>query len=237
MSSYLLDVICSATNHFIGMGWDWNPTIFPIHVYYFQLWEDSYRRNFYDICEYFLVPLYVMIYKQKPLRISTKAMKYIKDIGDWYIGRYFTYIRVYGCASATHLLPRYIPDKLMIREISYQTVDARIMKLLASNSKRYWPKFPIIVGTHTLLNVSCAKKEEKYIKVFILCMGKDGQHDPKGTIQSHLKLVWLVSPNQHQLDPEEEIFRGYLSFEEVLLRIRNEVGKEAIKLLEETKGK
>jgi hypothetical protein len=60
-------------------------------------------------------------------------MQAIKDIGDWYIGRCYTYIRIYGCASAPHLLPKYIPNKLMIREIAYQTVDVGITSLLASN--------------------------------------------------------------------------------------------------------
>jgi hypothetical protein len=119
MSSYLLDVVC-ASNCFPGMGWYWNPTSFPIHVYCFQLWEKNYRRHFYDICDNFMAPLYVMIYNQNPLRLSPKSMQVVKDIGDWYIGKYYTYVRIYGCASAPHLLPKYIPDKLVVREIAYQ---------------------------------------------------------------------------------------------------------------------
>jgi hypothetical protein len=53
MSSYLIDVIC-ATIHFPRMGWEWNPSLFPIHVYCFQLWEDSYKKHLYEICEHFL---------------------------------------------------------------------------------------------------------------------------------------------------------------------------------------
>jgi hypothetical protein len=62
MSAYLIDVVYASV-HFLGMGWEWNPSLFPIHIYYFQLWDDSYKEHFYEICEHFLLPLYTLIYK------------------------------------------------------------------------------------------------------------------------------------------------------------------------------
>lgn len=148
------------------MGWEWNPSLLPIHVYCFQLWEDSYRRHLYDNYEHFLVPVYIIIYKQQPIRISTEAMQAIKEIGDWYIEKHYTYIRIYGSIGAPHLLLKYIPKKLLIRETAYQTVDVGVTSLLSLNSKRYWPKFPTIVGVETLLKVPHAKKGAKALKEF-----------------------------------------------------------------------
>jgi hypothetical protein len=61
--------------------------------------------------------------------------------------------------ASPHLLPKYIPDKLVELEIAYQMVEARIIAFQDSNSKRLWPRIPITVGTQTLLNVPHANKE------------------------------------------------------------------------------
>ena len=43
-------------------------------------------------------------------------------IGDWYVNERSTYISIYGATKAPHLLPRYAPDRLVIRKIAYQTI-------------------------------------------------------------------------------------------------------------------
>jgi hypothetical protein len=76
-ATYLIDATY-VEHHFPEMGWEWNPSLFPIHDYCFQLWEDNDKKNLYDICEHFLVPLDTIIYKHTPLRISKKSMHTIK---------------------------------------------------------------------------------------------------------------------------------------------------------------
>jgi hypothetical protein len=41
MSSYLLDIIC-ANNEFIGMGWCWTHTKYPMQIYCSVLWNHKY---------------------------------------------------------------------------------------------------------------------------------------------------------------------------------------------------
>jgi hypothetical protein len=60
-------------------------------------------------------------------------MQAVKDISDWFIGKYYTYVKIYDCASAPHLLPKYIPDKLIVREIAYQMMEAGINAFLDFN--------------------------------------------------------------------------------------------------------
>jgi len=37
----------------------------------------------------------------------------------WFKEETFTYIRVFGSITSPHILPYYVPDKLMAREIAY----------------------------------------------------------------------------------------------------------------------
>jgi hypothetical protein len=80
-------------------------------------------------------------------------------------------------------------------------LKARITTVLSTNSKRYWPRFPIIVQTHTLTNFPHAKKEAKSLKESLFSMEKPSKYDPKGIIESHMKSIGLVHSIQHEEKP------------------------------------
>jgi hypothetical protein len=168
MSSYLIDVVCSAI-HFPAMGWDWNLDLPHIHAYCSELWETNYKKYLYDIRDHFMAPLFSVICNHNPHRLSRGAIEAIKDIGDWYMGKYYTYIQIFGCAQVPHLLAKYVHDKLLGKEIAYQTIDVGITVFLVASSKRIWPNFPIKVGRFTLLNVPHARKENVVLKELCLC--------------------------------------------------------------------
>jgi hypothetical protein len=42
------------------------------------------------------------------------AIEVIRNIWDWYLMEYGTYIRIYGAMKPPHLLPRFIPDKIVL---------------------------------------------------------------------------------------------------------------------------
>jgi hypothetical protein len=107
MSSYLIDVVCSSIS-FPTMGWDWNPSLPPIHIYFSELWDNNYKRYLYDICDHFMAPLFSVIFNHHPHRLSQGVIEDLKDIGDWYMGKHYTYIRVFGCTHAPHILPKYV---------------------------------------------------------------------------------------------------------------------------------
>jgi hypothetical protein len=85
-------------------------------------------------------------------------MARMKSIADWYLGKYYTYIIVHGSTGAPHL-PYYVPDILLIREISFQTMGTCITSLLLGSGKTFWPIFPINIGNYSLLNGAHARKE------------------------------------------------------------------------------
>jgi len=43
-----------------------------------------------------------------------KAIVVIRKFGDWYLMYHGIYIRIYGAMKLPHLLPRFVPDKLVL---------------------------------------------------------------------------------------------------------------------------
>jgi hypothetical protein len=102
MTTYLIDAICVA-HVFPSFNWAWNSSKSPIHVYCSQLLEVNFKNHFYDICDYFLAPLHKDIFWVHSHRISPGAIRALKEIGDWYITKYYTYVRIYGAMGPPHL--------------------------------------------------------------------------------------------------------------------------------------
>jgi hypothetical protein len=62
------------------------------------MWEINYNNFFYDICNFFMVPLHLSFKKYQPSpRFTQEAMNAIKEIGDWFVDEEFSYIIIYGC--------------------------------------------------------------------------------------------------------------------------------------------
>jgi hypothetical protein len=120
-------------------------------------------------------------------RISTEALETLQEIADWYLEKNYTYIRVYGCNTPPHLLPRYVSDKLLTREVTYQTMEVGIVAALQTANKRSWPNFPIKLGKFTLTNIPHARKEVLALKEMILCIETVKKHDPKNVMYNHTR--------------------------------------------------
>jgi hypothetical protein len=54
--------------------------------------------------------------------MTDKEIFVIKRIGDWYFMEHDMYIMVYGDMKSPHLLPWFVPEKLVLQEVAYQTV-------------------------------------------------------------------------------------------------------------------
>jgi hypothetical protein len=54
--------------------------------------------------------------------MTNKALEIVWKIGYWYLLKHGTYIRVYGATKSPHLLQRFVPDRLVLHDIAYQTV-------------------------------------------------------------------------------------------------------------------
>lgn len=114
MSAYLLDAIC-AHNAFPSMNWAWSPRELVVHIYYKLLSDCSHRGVMEKLTDHFLIPLYKVIFEEGPLCMSPTAMEAILEIADWFASLDGTFLRMFGREKLSHVLPRYVTDKLIIK--------------------------------------------------------------------------------------------------------------------------
>jgi hypothetical protein len=159
-----MDVVCFMM-HFPLMCWRWIPTnAEPIHIYHSKLWEDKVKYSFYEICNYVVVLLCIAIYGRPPPRISDKIVTNLGKIEDWYIEEHFSYIRVFGHSVPPHALPKFLPDRLVCREVARQTLLGGVSKEIKSLHKKVRPNFPLQIGMFSLLDFSHSKVEVVALK-------------------------------------------------------------------------
>ena len=107
-----MDVFC-ATFPLLAMGWNWTRVGPPIHIYCSTLWEENFFPHIYDICDHFIGSIYQKVFKGDTPTFSDRAMALISTMRNWYIGDYFTYIKIWG-RKIVHLLPRIVPDRMVL---------------------------------------------------------------------------------------------------------------------------
>ena len=131
-----MDAICFSST-FPIMGWKWtirNPL--PIHVYHKVMWESNFQPHFFKIFHGVMLPIHKRLYNQNTPRFSQEDEVYILPVARWFGEETFTYIRVFGSITSPHILPYYVPDKLMAREIAYQTASEGGMSHTLKESKK-----------------------------------------------------------------------------------------------------
>ena len=129
MSVYVLDVFC-ATSAFPAIRWNWKKDSPPVHISCFDMWDDNFVPRVYDICDLSLGSMYQKIFKAGTLAISERVRTLITFHGDWYVGEYFSYIRIWG-RNTVNLLPRIVPYRMVLQEIAYHTVIDGVFPKLA----------------------------------------------------------------------------------------------------------
>jgi hypothetical protein len=214
MSVYVMDAICFMTP-FPLMNWSWNPTSAePIHVYHSKLWEEKAKDFFYEICHNVVILIHQTLYGHPPSQISEKIMGNLKKVADWFVEENFSYIRVFGCSVPPHALPKFLPDRLVCREVSYQTVMGGIGKELKAAQKKVWPTFPLQVGKFSLLNFGHSKVEATTLEDVKLVDIEFKRHDPYQIVENHLAQC-NMKIYMHEDSPYDDVFKGVRSYEEV----------------------
>lgn len=136
LSAYVMDAICFVYD-FPIMGWRWtvqNPLL--IQVYHKVLWKSNFIPRFFKICHGVMLPIYKMLYNRDAPIFSPEAEVDILSMARWFGEELFAYIRVFGSIASTHVLPFYVPAKLMARDIAYHTCNVRGLSKVLKNSKK-----------------------------------------------------------------------------------------------------
>jgi hypothetical protein len=157
MASYLLEIIC-ARNVFSRMKLNWHTSKLPVHVYFNILWDNKYKTSHALICEPFIAHIYLLLFRKECPRLSKEAKGVISKMGHWYIDEHETYIRVFGDTGEPHLLPIYVPDRLVLREIFYQTILQGYNSTLVKEKKRDFIPYGFHIGFYMVKDTAHAKK-------------------------------------------------------------------------------
>jgi hypothetical protein len=136
-------------------------------------------------------------------------------IANWFIEESFSYIIVFGCYASPHALPKFLPNRLVCREVAYQTVFADITKELKVAQKRIWPAYPIQVGIFSLSDFGHAKVEASALDDITLYTNEFKKHDPHRVVENHLA-QFNMKKYFHEDSPFDELFRGAKSYDEVI---------------------
>ena len=73
--------------------------------------------------------------------------------------RYFTYICLARIMVAPHLLPRNVPDKLLLKEFTFQLFEISQTVDLIQSKLKAWLELPIPIGPYQILNHGHTVKE------------------------------------------------------------------------------
>jgi hypothetical protein len=130
MLAYIMDAICFMT-HFPLMNWSWTPSnVEPLHFHHSKLWEEKAKDLIYEICHNVVIHVHIALFGQPPPWISDNIMGNLGNLAYWFIDKKFSYIRFFGCSAPPHVVPRFLPDWMVCREVAYQTVTRGINKEL-----------------------------------------------------------------------------------------------------------
>jgi hypothetical protein len=219
MSAYIMDAIYFMTP-FPLMNWSWRISCpEPIHKYHSSLWEENAKDAFYEVCHFVIIPMHGMFFGCEPPRISGVITENLKAVADWFIEENFSYIRVYGCSIPPHALPKFLPDRLVCREIAHQIVKGGVGLELKDAQKKSWPSFPVYIVNFSLLNLGHSKVEAESLEEVKLVNIEHRKYDPCQVISRHFTQCNL-KVYEHEISVYDDIFKNVKSYEEVLRKVQ-----------------
>lgn len=65
-----------------------------------------------------MIPLFEVLFGESPPRISKYFQEAFFEIRDWFVEEKFSFIMIYGSEARPHVFPRYILDRIVVREIA-----------------------------------------------------------------------------------------------------------------------
>jgi hypothetical protein len=187
----------------------------PVHMYFSILWENRYKKSYAMICDLFLAKLYFIIFHQECPRISKQAKKIISLINNWYLEEKCTYFMIFGATRAPHLLPAYVPDRLALGEICYQTILQGFNASLVKDKKRVFIpyNFNWVITLSKIPHKKTRRSEPFGIQVQDWRYPK---HDPKGLVLKHSEQVTIYWPYAHDKFDDEVFTENAHSWDEVI---------------------
>ena len=174
-----------------------------------------------------MLPIYYAIFYKPTPRIYEEAQIDLIVVGNWFEEDKFTYIRVYGSLSRAHVLPLYVPDKLLARELAYRITTTGTSKTLRTSKKQSWPIFPLRCGVYTLHDYKHAEKEAGKINMLNLATISNRHFDPRKVTYNVLEQAKLTKFD-HEKDEFDDLFSSAESLSQVKTMARMKYNDEGL---------
>jgi hypothetical protein len=87
------------------------------------------------ICNNIFPKLYQVLFSEEAPCLSPEGQTIVKEYGDWYMTPIRVDIRISGSTKPPHWLPHFVPDALLLHEISFQTFVNGVAASLHRNKK------------------------------------------------------------------------------------------------------
>ena len=123
-----------------------------------MLWEPTYKEDYELICNKLFPTLYQVLFGEEAPCLSPEGQEIVKEYGDWYMTPIEVYIRISGSTKPPHWLPHFVPDSLLLQEISYQTFVNGVASSLHRKKKGLWPQFPLMTPMCKIENFKQARE-------------------------------------------------------------------------------
>ena len=104
------------------------------------------------------------------------------------------------------MLPRIVLDKLVIAEVSFQTVTDGVYKKHVGPKRKGWPKFPLDLGPLVVPTSTWAVVLGDQIVSLKLGFSLKIKHAPKGFLDAHFKQNHINDGYSHEEDLDHSIY-------------------------------
>jgi hypothetical protein len=88
------------------------------------------------IYDHFLAPIYRLIFCRESPRFTRESMRLIAYVERSYLQDNYTYLTIFSETIATHLLPKFVPNRLVLGEIAYQTILQSLQHLFSQGIQK-----------------------------------------------------------------------------------------------------
>ncbi len=133
---------------------------------------------------------------------------------------------MFGSTVPPHVLPLYIRDKLLAREIAYQTCsEDGLTKDLKEKKKAIWPQFPVACGAFSLFDVGHTFTEVENVTFLQLFKFPSRPFDPSNVAQdftTNVKIKVFV----RKKDLFDDLFQSRSSLQEILWEARSKLSPD-----------
>ena len=127
-----------------------------------------------------------------------------------------------------HLLPRIIPNHIVLHEFSFQTFIDGAFPKLSKQKRKGWPKFLLSLDSLVLLNYTHTGLMGKEITTMNLGEASKRMHDPKSYMSNLFAQEWVKFQYTHEDLPDDSMYREAIDFHEALENITDLEEKEHV---------